>query len=229
MMTIRPWRFLTFLVFATGLFPQGSFGTMGARKKVEVHFAAGISPDGRKEITLVYERGEYDPEGGDLKIKDLGSGRVLGSYPYDGFGVTEDSFTPSWRSDSRHLALSYELSRGFITTLGFAPFGSRWIQMALPNIYKKTLKISRVAGKAHVTVDPYVGDKGHESRVEWLPRNRFRLEAGYRGISKVDLPGDGEQLFWATFRVLDANGKSKPKVLLEKVEFAPLSAYPVGG
>ena len=120
------------------------------------------------------------------------------------------------------------MTRGFVGTTFYAPRGDQWVQLKLPEFYQQVLKISRAAGKKRVVVDENSPAKGHEGNLKWLPRGRFRLEAGYRAIGKMDMPfgGDWEQLFWITFRVVDASGKSRPRILLEKVDFAPGSVYP---
>jgi hypothetical protein len=196
----------------------------------ESRFDNGISPDGKTEVTVLSQPGGVQEELS-LRITDVKSGRLLGSHPFDGFSFAlrdkpsgggvfpRDAASCSWRADGRCVALSYVMTRGFVGTTVYAPWGNRWIQIPLPNIFEQIVKAARAAGEKRVSVDEEPGGKGHESRVKWLPHHRFRLEAGYRGIWVPN--EEAEQFFWVTLRVIEARGKSKPKIVLEKIEFVP--------
>ncbi|HVE15605.1 MAG TPA: hypothetical protein VNB29_02670 [Chthoniobacterales bacterium] len=183
------------------------------------------SPDGTKDIVI--EPMECDGIAhGVAKVREISTGKILGTFDWSGFGVQPDAnaFTVLWRPDGKCFAITWERTRGFVTSAVCASFKDHWVKVDLPDFEKQIYKMCREAGEKHVTIDEALGGKGHETAELWLPDRSLRLEVGYRGIDNVDKDGT-EQLFWITLHIDDAKGTLPPKALLKSVEFAPDSAY----
>jgi hypothetical protein len=233
-MKIRLWPLLALLISSAVLFPSAAvFGADKKKEEKESHYESGISPDGRTEITLLARPGKYGDVEIDLKFKEVKSGRVLGSFPFNGFSFARDSykrfaFSPddlecSWQSDGRCVALFYVMTRGASGTTLYTFHGNRWVSLELPDFYRQLRKFCREAGEEHVVIYDDAPAKGHERFIGWLPHHRFQLEAAYRNY---EVPGqEAAKSFWLTFRVVKVAGKSKPEIVLKKIEFAPNAAH----
>jgi hypothetical protein len=186
-----------------------------------------VSPDGRKNIVIIPGPEDTGVAEGTAKIRDIKTGHTLGSFEWSGFGGSPnaDAFKVLWRPDNRCFAISFELTRGFVTCAVYAEYRNAWVKVELPDFYKFELKMSRDAGPDHVQIMEAMGGKGGEIPQAWLPNDCLRIEAAYRSIANLDMGEDREQLFWVTVQITTAK-QSKPKVVLKSVEFAPASAYP---
>ncbi len=164
---------------------------------------------------------------GTAKIRDVKTGRILGSFPWAGFGVRpdEEAFEVLWRPDSRAFAIKWELSRGFVVGATYLWSGLGWKEVKLPDFYVRSLRLARAIGPDHVFIDEDVGGKGWEVPLAWLPGNRLRIEAGYRSIAPLYIDGDWYQLFWFTLRLPKTATKPKLKAVIKDLRLAPRSAY----
>lgn len=203
-----------------------STGANGKKETVG-HFSRGISPDDRTEVTAL---ARPDQEGGvdfKLRFQDVESGRVLGTFPfgwatfaqpsYENFAFTFDNDQCTWRSDSRYVALTYAMTRGFSGTTFYGLWHHRWVEIPLPETYKAAGKLGKEAGEKRVVFGS--SSHGYQHFWQWLPNNRFRLRTGYGDIQSATEEAYME--FWVTCRIIEGTLLSKPKVVLEKVEFAP--------
>lgn len=231
-MTIRLWRFPSMLFLASCL--SLPVHAEDKSETFESHFNTGISPDGRTEITILSKPGQYK-EDLYLRFTNVKSGRLLGDHSFDGFSfalhdkpsgfLARDDIKCAWRSDSGSVAVSCVMTRGFVGTTIYSRSGKHWVPAAIPEFGKQLDKFCREAGEKRVVIWEEAPSKGHETFVKWLSHRRFRLEAGYWRLAVPD--ADAERIFWITFRLVDSVGKSKPKIVLEKIEFAPDPYHPV--
>ena len=188
------------------------------------------SPDGRKDIVVVANDEDTGIAAGTAKIRDVKTGKVLGSFAWSGFGYGggnpgAEAFEVLWRPDSRCFAIKWELTRGFGTCAVYAQSRGGWSQVSLPDFGKAGLKLARAAGEAHVAIEENWGGKGWENPSAWLPGNRLRVETAYRGILPLDVNGEWYQIFWFTLEISNPSGKAKPRAILKDARLAPLSVY----
>ena len=185
-----------------------------------------LSPDESKYLTIK----DKDPDGsegvalGTANVINVATGKSLGSFDWAGFGYHPDknAFKVLWRADSKAFAISWEISRGFVTNAVFCRYRDGWVKVDLPKCYSLVKNFSQDDGGKHVTIYPGLGGKGHEVVKEWLPDNKFCLEASYRDIGITNRI-DREQLFSVIYHIENSDGKIPPKVVLEKVELSPES------
>ena len=185
------------------------------------------SPDGRKDLVIVAADEDPGLAAGTAKIRDVKTGRILGSFPWQGFGVRpdEEAFEVLWRPDSRAFAIKWELTRGFVVCAAYLWSGLGWKEVKLPNFYARSLRLAHAVGPDHVFIDEDMGGKGHEIPLTWLPGNRLRIETGYRGIEALDIGDDWHQLFWFTLGIPKTATKPKLKAVIKELRLAPRSAY----
>ena len=185
------------------------------------------SPDGHKEIIIVPPDDDIGISSGTAKIRDVKTGKILGSFDWSGFGehASSTSFQVLWSRDSRCFAINWELTRGFVTCAVYAQTSHGWHQIKLPDLGKLSSKKAKVAGENHVYVDENWGGKGHETALAWLPCHRLRIETGYRGITNQQEHRDWEQLYWFTFQIVGVRHTPHPRAELKSVEPASDAAY----
>ena len=108
----------------------------------------------------------------------------------------------------------------------YAPYKSGWVELKLPDYMKDVMKLYNAGNMNGKTISNHndLYGKGCDTPKVWLPHNRLRIEITDRAFTK---PGEGDfaYRFWATVRVVDGNIFSKPRAILEKVEFVPRNAY----
>ena len=185
------------------------------------------SPDGRRDFAIVENEEFTGVASGTAEIRDVKTGKILGSFPWNGFGVHpgEESFKVLWRPDSRCFAINWEETRGFVTCAVYAWSKGGWLPVKLPDFGARSLKLARAAGPSRVAIDETLGGKGHETAVAWLPGNRLRIDAGYREMWPVDVDGEWAQRFWFTLAIVHSPGQAESRAILKDARLAPRSVY----
>ena len=174
------------------------------------------SPDGRLELWIKPIEGQGEAAG-TAQIRLVKSGRILSTFDWSGFGEEADSkaFKVIWRGDSYLFAISYELSRGYMSG---AIYGrtrrDHWMEVKLPaDDYVNRIK--KISG-----VYELKSGKGWQTPKNWLPNGDLELEFGSEDIffKYVDAMKD----FVVTLKVADEKGQplSTAKVvsITEKTE-----------
>ena len=174
------------------------------------------SPNGKLELWImpIKDTGEA---AGTAQVRSVGNGRILGAFDWSGFGEEADSkaFKVIWRGDNHFFAISYELSRGYMSG---AIYGSitrgHWIEVKLPtDDYVKRIK--KMSG-----VEELKSGKGWETPKSWLPNGDLELEFGSEDIMFNDV--DAMKDFVVTLKVADEKGQplkiAKVMSIREKTE-----------
>lgn len=148
---------------------------------------------------------------GTAQIREVRNGRILGRFDWSGFGERADNtaFKVLWRSDSKYFAISYELSRGWMSG---AIYGrnraGHWAEIKLPSdAYVNGIK--KMSGVAELS-----SGKGCETPKDWLSNGDLELEFCSENIFFADV--DAMKEFEVTLGVADQKGEplSAAKMIL---------------
>jgi hypothetical protein len=107
-----------------------------AADKPTITITNSISPDGLRDITIVDANSvDVGEAAGTARIRDIKTGRTLGSFDWSGFGEhpDADAFKVLWRPDCKCLAISWEATRGFVRCAVYVESKSGWLEVQSPD------------------------------------------------------------------------------------------------
>jgi hypothetical protein len=148
--------------------------TAASAQEEPIKISGSRSPDGKLELWI--QPGPLD-QGcalGTAQIRSVATGKTLDTFDWSGFGEAPDSkaFTVLWRPDCKYFAITWELTRGYVTSAVYGLHrNNRWTEVKLSfDEYNDTIKkMSRVS--------EFHSGKGYDMAVKWLPDGRLALES----------------------------------------------------
>jgi hypothetical protein len=132
-----------------------------------------------------------DSEGmamGTAEVRLRKTGKVVGSFGWEGFGVRPDAsaFAVVWKPDSRAFAIAWESSRGYVSYAVYALDEGKWKEAKQPDFLTKIYKQKHFSSGY---------GKGHESPLRWEDASFLVLNVGGMAYKQTPTPYSGTGLY----------------------------------
>jgi len=191
--------------------------TTAAAQDEPLLIANSRSPDGKLEIWIKPVPPGQGYASGTAQIRSVATGKTLDNFEWSGFGESPDSkaFTVLWRPDCRYFVITWEISRGYVTSTVYGiRTDKRWTEVKLPSDdYVSAIK--KMSGLSDLP-----SGKGHETPERWLPDGRLALEFGSRNIF-YDGDGDLEKAFEVILQVNSPANEPLPIARIVSIKLKP--------
>jgi len=176
------------------------------------------SPNGKLEIWIKPVPLGQGYASGTSQIRSVATGKTLDTFEWSGFGESPDSkaFTVLWRPDCKFFAITWEISRGYVTSAVYGFDRNRgWTETKLPrDDYVGVIR------KMNPPPPEAASGNGHETAEKWLPDGTLALEFGSREILYDD-DGNPEKEYVVILQVQGKALQPLPTARVRSIKLEP--------